>query len=45
MRDLLDEEGQLELSAMKNKKKRLTDLISARAVVIVKWRKADESEV
>lgn len=46
MRDLyLDKEGQHEVSAMKNEKKRLTDLIFARAVVRVKWRKADESEV
>lgn len=35
-RDLLDKEGQLEISAMKNEEKRLTDLIFARAVLIVK---------
>lgn len=50
VRNLLDKEGQLGLSTMgrsrmENEKKRLTNLIFARAVVIVKWRKADESEV
>lgn len=50
MRNLLHKEGQLELSTMErsrmeNEKKRLTNLIFARAVVIVKWRKAGESEV
>lgn len=50
VRKLLHKEGQLGLSTMgrsrmEKEKKRLTNLIFARALVIVKWRKADESEV